>query len=481
MLSSTRRQHDSQIDHLLSGIAAHEPGGIYPVRLMYFIPLLLGFLTPQTDPTDASSLLENDQIARWNGGALEAARYERFLGRTFRGKKLGQEALAHLLQVELVRREANSRELTAPNKEIEARMAKASDAAERMGTSLETLIRNKGLTLAGFQDLLRDSVLHEMLVQADLDLPKGTIPSPQQLHSWTEERTNSLLEISSTAPLGMAIEHESWAVTEAEVGAIIRASLPDGRNQEYLEQLVLQLHLPIWGAEKGLILTDDVLEEEIEWRQSQVAGNPVLGGATYETLLASQGSSLESVRAGAELRVAGWLRILSRQVWDANRFENLSAEERADLNAKFGESRSVSWFLLRAVTEKSGPLDRSFEEASTELLNYASSATNAKEFGKIAGLYSEDEASRVAQGKIGWLHRIEPGIDPAILEAAFSSEPNALIGPIRTVEGQALAWVNAIQPAPDKEVFRNTVRRSLHQEMRQEILTEIGLKTIYSQ
>ena len=447
---------------------------------MSLLPILLTLLAVQDNPAVAAPSPNGDAVARWQGGSLEAARYERFLGRTFRGKRLGQEALSHLLQVELVRREAASLGLVAPKAEVEARMAKARKAADQMGTSLRTLVKERGLTLDGFRDLLRDSIFHEMLVRRDLGLPEGADPLPTQLHEWTEERIRSLLEASAGAPPGMAIQHGSWAVTEAEVGAVIRASLPDVRNQEYLEQLVLQIHLPTWGAEKGLVLTDDILEEEIEWRRAEVAGNPVLGGATYETLLASQGSTLEIVRAGAELRVAGWLRLLSRQKWSDARFATLSPEERSALDARFGESRSVSWFLLRAVMEKGDPLDRSFEEAAEELNQYAGGATNVEAFGRAASLYSEDEASRVSQGRLGWLHRAEEGIDLALLDAVFAAPEDSLIGPIRIPVGQALAWVDAIQPAPERAAFRQAVRRSFHQDLRREILAEISLRTLHS-
>ena len=124
-------------------------------------------------------------------------------------------------------------------------------------------------------------------------------------------------------------------------------------------------------------------------------------------------------------------------------------------------------------------MDRTFDEAAAELHKYAGRASTVEAFGRAASLYSEDEASRVSQGRLGWLHRTEEGIDPALLEAVFAATPNSLIGPVRIPVGQALAWVDAIQPAPERDAFRRAVRRSFHQDLRKEILAEVVLKTIY--
>ncbi|RMH04040.1 MAG: hypothetical protein D6702_04215 [Planctomycetota bacterium] len=432
---------------------------------------------PAAEPT-AAEPLPPGIVARWNDGEITAEDFERFLGRSFHRKPLGQEALRHLLQIQLVEREAAAAGLRIDDAEVADRLSEIRRQAEAEGFDLDSALRSRGLDPEEFRRLLRDSLLHEELVRRDLGLGPDQTPTPEQQEKWTNDRIEELLAASAAAPVGYALDEPPFRITLLELGAAIRAALPPSRQREYLEQLVLQRHLAAWARKEGVVLRDEILEQEIEWRRRHVAESPAYGGMSYDQILASQGSSLAGVRGSDELRTAGYLRLLARRRWPDSWFESLSPEERRTLEGQAGEARLVRWILLRAKEEKTDPLDLDFAEARQELADLAAEATDEAAFARLAGEVSEDDASRRRGGLLGWVHRLDPaGADPAVVEAAFALEPGRVSEPIRVAGGMALVWLSEIRPRPEEAEFREEVRRSRHQQLRREILDSIGLRT----
>ncbi|MCX8228505.1 MAG: peptidylprolyl isomerase [Planctomycetota bacterium] len=439
--------------------------------------LLLSAALP---PTQSHGItLPEGVVASWQGGSIQKDRFERFLGRSFHQKKLGMDALAHILQVQLVEQEAEKRRLHVSEEDFEIRMNLIRTAAAEAGVDLVTLVQARRMTMVEFKKLIKDSIYHEMLVREDLKLPKGADVAPDQLQEWSNQHTQKLLAQSASAPEGYALDAPPFVVTEAELGKVLHEILPASRLSEYVEQLALQSWLPRWAKEQGLVLTDDILEAEIQWRRQRVAENPAYGGATYEALLSTQGSTVESVRAGAELRAAAYLRIYAQTVFSDAWFEGQGEKEMQRFQEKYGAKRQVSWLLLRGVKEKQNPVDLTFEEAAEELHLYAKEIRSESDFAKTAGAYSEDEVSRRRDGILGWIAQVDPGADYAFAQAAFQAKAQTLFGPVRTKGGQALGWVHEIQPAPEKSDFYKAVRRGFHKTLRQQLLVTMNLQSLY--
>ncbi|MDP6849552.1 MAG: peptidylprolyl isomerase [Planctomycetota bacterium] len=434
------------------------------------LPLLLSF--PLQSASEPSAKLPEGIVAQWDGGSISALRLERFLGHTFHRKPVGQEALRHLLQIQLVEREASARGLAIPESAVSERIHLAEQQSESAGIDLYAAIAQRGMSREHFQKLIRDSLLHEELVRQDLSLT--TTPTVEQQKEWTESKVGELIAASLKSPPGWALSEGNWEISLEELGASIHSALSSNRIQEYLEQLIIQDKLEAWAKETGTILTPEILQAEIEWRRNRVSQNPAFGGMTYEKLLSSQGSSLEAVKHGAELRAVGFLRLLARERWNDAWFDSLSPEVRAAHNAKFGESRQVSWLFLHAKNEKSDPLDLDFNDARNELLAYRKEMEGPHNFGKLASKLSEHEPTRTRDGMLGWLHRNEPGvIDEAVCKVAFDSDINNISDPFRTKEGMAILLVHQIRPRPDEVVFRELVRRSKHEELRESLLSDV--------
>ena len=439
--------------------------------------LLLPLVSPFAQLEDVS--LPTGVVATWNGGQIDSTRFERFLGRSFRGKKVGQDALVHILQVQMVQKEAAVRGLQTTPTELASRMAFIHQEAEDAGVDLIKLVKSRRISMAEFEALVRDSILHEKLVRIDQNLPDNADLTPEALQNWSDAKSKDLLADASNAPAGFALDSPPFVITEAELGKVVHEILPDSRLLEYVEQLALQSYLPQWAIAQGLLLTDDVLEAEIRWRQRRVAENPAYGGATYEGLLASQGATVESVRQGAELKTAAYLRLYASISCNDEWFQNLSETMRQRFQAEFGEHRKVSWLLLRAVEEKQDEIDFDFKDAAEELNRYAEDIHSVADFAELAEKYSEDEITRKVSGQLGWVNQLGIGTDPAFAQAAFSAEEHTVFGPVRTKQGQALGWIHQVRPAPNEKEFKQAVRRGMHKQLRKQVFVEMGFRCRY--
>ena len=426
-------------------------------------------------------------LATFDGGQIEADRFDRHLGADARHQQSGAEALVHILRLQIVSIEAANLGLVAADEKIDERIAIATEQIEAAGMSLEKLLVSRELEMQEFRELIGDSILHEQLVRHDLNLSIFAEVSPQQLEEWSNNKLNELLELSKEAPPGMALDAPPFRVSEQELGRVMRRTMSIEELQDRLEQMVLTVALPKWAADNKAILSDDILNDEIEWRRKRVNENPAYGGATYDGLLEAKGMTVESVRQSDELRVAGYLRLLSEQVMPDSFFGDLSEELTLRYDNEHGETRNVGWILLRAADEKESPLDLDFDEAKEELLALRDRIKTTEDFADLAYDYSEDDRTRRRGGMLGWIHHYEKGVTTALAKAAFSIEGTGVYGPIKIVDenpfqplsGMALILVKDILPRPSEEEFQDAIRRGTHRDLRQSFLQGITLKSVF--
>jgi hypothetical protein len=428
-------------------------------------------------------------IASFDGGEVTAERFDRHLGADARYQQSGAEALVHILRLQIVSIEAANLGLTATAEQIDERIALATKEIEAAGMSVELLLSSRGIEMSEFRKLIGDSIMHEQLVRNSLGLSVFEAVTPAQLEIWSDEKLNELLELSKLAPPGMALDAPPFRVSEQELGRVMRRTMSNAELQDRLEQMVLTVAMPQWAAKNKLALTDDILNDEVEWRRQRVNENPAYGGATYEGLLEAKGMNVASVLESDELRVAGYLRLLADQVMPESFFDDLSDELKVQYENQHGATRNVGWILLRAADEKVSELDLDFDEAKDELIELRGRIKSQDDFHDLAGDYSEDERTRRRAGMLGWIHRYEKGVAPALAEAAFSLESTGIYGPIKIVDpnpfqplsGMALILVKEMRERPSEVDFRNAIRRGTHRDLRQTFLASVKLKSIFEE
>lgn len=464
-------------------------------RLSAVLLPILAAIAPLLPAQQGQEPLPPEVIARWDGGELKADTFDRFLGAYAHYQGIGQDALSHILQVRLVEVEAERAGLTVSPVAVEARIAEARAKLEEADLQLENLLRKRQLTFAEFEKLIADSLLHEKLVRNEKKLSIDAEVTPEMLQEWSESHLATLMEQSKVAPPGMALDVPPYHVTEQELGVVLRKTMSELELREHAEQLILQMEMPKWAASARMALTDDILQREIEWRRQRVKDNPAYGGLTYEEILQSRQSSVESVLQSEELRTVGYLRLMSEQIYNDNWFASLPADTRSELDNQHGGSRLVSWIFLNATEKPQSELDLDFPGAEEELLNLREQINSIEDFQRLAALYSEDEPTRRRQGILGWIHRQEKGVEPEICQAAFDAAGIGVQGPVRITSapigidlppglatkrsGMALVLVQEIRKAPTEEEFRDLVRRGLHAELRKRYLDSLAVECIY--
>jgi hypothetical protein len=445
--------------------------------LACLLALAGAFSAPQADVPPPAPLRPGIAVA-WTGQELTDAEFGTWIGRSLgNGHEAVQEALRHLLQIRLVESEAAARGFRSDAAAVEARFAEARAALENAGLELARELTARGMSEAEFRKLLGDSLLHEQLVRADLGLAADAAVSAEQLQAWSDQRLADLLAAPTPAAPDLALAAGIHRITRAELGEVLLRTTPAQRLRELAGQRALEQALPAWGAARGLTLPDAVLLEEVEWRRRRVAENPNYQGATYEGLLAARGITLEDVLSGAELRVTGWLRLYTAELWSDAWFDALPAEEHRVIEEEFGATREVSWLLLHAKPEKASELDLTPAEAAAELRAWSAQVTDAASFGALAGKYSEHAPSQRQNGRLGLVHAVEPGMDPLLVAAAFDAPVGALHGPVTVQGGVALLWIHSERKAPDEAGLRAAYRRARHDEAQQHFLDAIGLRT----
>lgn len=438
---------------------------------------LLALAAALTLPAQEPEQLQDGVAAVWRDGSLSEAELARWLSVSLGLKhEEVQSALEHLLQIRLVEVEAGERGYTVAAAEVEARFREASEALEAAGLTLARELKARGLSEEEFRKLLSDSLLHERLARTDLNLPEGSAVSAAQLQTWTRERIARILAAAEPAP-DLALASGPYRISHQEVGSTLLRTMPAGKLVEFTGQCVLERALPAWGAASGLNLDDAVLVAEVEWRRRRVAENPNYKGATYEDLLGARGSSVAKVLASGEIRVTGWLRLRAAAQWPDSWFDNLGAAERAALESEFGAARDVSWLLLHAKDEKVLELDLNPAEAAEVLRGWRAEMKSAAGFAKLAELYSEHDESRRRGGRLGMLHRLEPGVDPLLCEAAFQAPVGEISQPLPVTGGMALLLVHGERARPAEADFRSMVRRARLEEARALFLEELQLRT----
>lgn len=426
-------------------------------------------------------------IASWGDEQINAEQFNRYLGADAHYQQTGIEALSHILRLQLVTIEAKNQKIEIGNEEVQRRIAEARKQIETAGMSLDLILKERNIGLEEFEKLIEDSILHEKLVRKSLKLEQGTPLTSEQLANWSDQKLNSLLEMAKQAPPGMALDAPPFRVTEAELGEVVRRTMSKAELQERIEQLVLSKALPKWASDNRIVLTDDILNQEIQWRRERVKNNPAYGGATYEGLLKAKGSSLKSVLESEELRIAGYVRLLSKELMPDSFFNDLNYEQKQKYEALYGESRQVGWILIRASDEPETELDLDFEGAEKELLTLRKLIKDENDFYQVAKDYSEDELSRRRGGMLGWIHRNEKGIQKDLCDAVFNTTQTGIYGPIKIekenafdlVSGMALIMVKDIKEVASKHIFYEKIRRGSHNDIRKNFLKEIGLETIY--
>lgn len=404
--------------------------------------------------------------------------FDAYLGARYGRDKFGADAVEHLIRQRVLEVEIEKRGVRVDPRALERAIAEAdAQIRARDGRTLEEELAAKSMSRATFEGLFRQHLACEQLVRDDMSVPEGEPVRPEQQELWLSDRVKAArVERPGLAGDPVAVV-EGAPIRRADVGRAVRFKLSRSELRDALRAAVGIRLVEARARELSIETTPERIEQAIARRRERFAANSRLDGVTFEQFLQARGLTVDDLRADSGVRGEALLAAIAARTFPDDEVDRRYAAAKDRWDGLFGPTRHVSWVLLQAVTAPNPFVARTYAEADRELTRLAEGVKSIADFGRIASIYSTHAASRSARGELGWLHRLEPGIDAALLEAAFRAEPGKVFGPVRTGDGSALVWVREERPGPDAPALRALLRNELANDLYRSLLEEAKITT----
>jgi hypothetical protein len=389
------------------------------------------------------------------------------LARRHRGKELGTQARAFLLQSALVQRESERRNLSVPERAIEARLEMIRKQLRSQGLELRNYLGQMGLSVEQFRETTRSSLLANELVRQDLGLPSSAPVQEKDLSLWIDEMRKHYEIIEDPAKLeaDVALRIDKTTIGLARLGEIMLRKLQVNDRQEILEQMVAYRLLDQKARKLEIRISQQDLDSELARRKAEIAANPSYArlGVDFAGLLQAQGRSVHDFVQGEVFRAQVYMRVLAAKLFPAERLDQELATRREHWLGRYGKTRQCYRLVILGSDAAAAQGGRSAKEALEIITGIAGQIHDEQDFIRAAQQWSDEASTRKTGGKLGWQPRITAQIPGVFMERAFELEIGKLSEPFAIRGGYALALVTAERPAPDEEQLRARIRRALMQ------------------
>lgn len=448
--------------------------------------LLLPFL-PLTAVCSQDPSSRNPVAARFQLGGAEAtiARDDLALelaarfGRTERGR----EALQHLIDFELVRREATPAKLMPTQAEIDAQIDGIAKELAKQKLTLAAFLKQRGMTREDFAEYAAISLAHERLVGKALGTAKGERPTNALLELWLKETRDrvGIVDDASKLPAGVLARIGKGAdvrdLTALEVGRVLLRTATAEERERYLRQIVVCRILEARAAQSGIAVTRAELAAEVESRRKEVESR---GGqaVSFDQLLATQGTTPELLERSPVLRAQVLERRLVERLHPDEDLRASLQKDRASIEKRHGARRRLGVIWLRATDKPNDLVPRTFVVAMQRAEEIRAEIAKGKPFDLAAAVYSEDSGTKTKGGDAGWHHAEEPDFPAEALVAAFATAKGEIAKPVQTKDGVLLVRVTDVEAPPSDAQMLGRLRAELADAFRESLLTEAKVQIV---
>lgn len=387
---------------------------------------------------------------RFARGELLWSDFDAFIGRAHRRTPQGRRALEHLVKSSFVEAEARRRGLSVEPAAWRAFLDRSTrDLAERGLGSLDAWLAREGIDRATFERYARIDLLLEALVRQDLGLRPDATPTPAQSQLWLADRTKASSAAAADSTEFLA-RIEGRDIGLGEFGRAVREQLERRELLELARDAAVEASVAAEARRRGVALGRAELDAELARMRADLAEHPRLAGLPFDQYLQQLGHDEASLRLDPNFRTRAWLHALVASQRDAAGWTEHYRSRREDYDRALGERRSVAWILCRGADHSNAFVTRTLPEARATLQELKTRLGSELAFGEAARIYSDHEASKEFQGRLGWLTRLSTRAEKAVVEAAFLLEPEAISNPLRTRDGYALLTVLGVEPPPEE-------------------------------
>lgn len=400
----------------------------------------------------------------------------------------GREALRHLAEVKLLDVLGSETGLAATDAQVEAQIAELERQLASSGASggLPTMLREKRVTLLEFKRLLKLAAVQETLTKRALGLADADKVTGEQQKLWMDDALlqRKYEEFNPPWKDGVVAHCAAFTILEREFLDYLRLRLSEETLREDCWQLLaakrMRERMPDLAPER---LQKAVLDE-LQRRRDETQRDPRYKGATWESLLATQGILFERMEQDPGVQIAALSKIWVERSYDDASLQRVYKDERELFDGAYGAAVDTSMIFLRAGAFKNEYNPRLFAEAEKTLADLRGRIRHLEEFQKLAKELSEDPTSRESSGSLGYVTARSPKIPPEILNEvskalsrpSSASAAESMSGPLRVANGAVLLWFGLRRPAPNWEAMSMHVRSEMRRRFVEDVLpkTSVG-------
>ncbi len=442
---------------------------------------------PAQEEQAATALATGGRVAARGGGLeLSFAELDELLLSRHGGAPEGREALRELLERRVLEKLAVSEKVEVSQARLNERWKELDEATrDQGGGSLVELLASTRVDPVVFRELLRLSLVEEILSRRALGIPEKDPITAEQQEMWLQgvldERGHEVLPRPWKD--GVVARSGDAVVATTDFAILLRERVSEEALRSACHELLLEKRLLARMPDLASEALDRAVADELERRRAEAQANPDYKGLPYEQLIAARGLTMELLRTDPAIHIAA----LS-QLWAARslRDEDLRGayqSEREFFDGRFGEGVAVAMIHLNAAENKNALVPRTFDEAEQELVALRARIGGIEDFQRIAREKSEHLASKARGGQLGILTRDSTLLPPEVRDeifAALDSQPGdrsgTILGPRRIQGACILLCLGARRPTPTWEQMAPEVARELRRRFLEESMPRDRVK-----
>lgn len=442
-----------------------------PAVPVYPVLLLATFVAAQESPRTIATYTWQGREAAISSDdvALEMAPRHR---RTQRG----EETIAHLIDLHLVRQAAKEAKVEPGAKEVAAQLAEYRKAIEAQGRDPDEFLDSKGVTEAELAEYTELALALDRLVMRQLRLSDRGAVTNEYRELWLKDarKAGAVSTVEADLPKGIVARAGGRQFTLLDLGRVLYARAKPAERQRFARQIALRRILE--AEAKRLELTVTQAECEVAVARIRERAEADKGGAVaFKDMLEAFGTTPDELADSPVLRAQVIARhLLAARHTEADVQERLEQPD-GEVHARYGARRHIEVLWLRASDAPNQLVPRSFEAALEEAAGLRGKLGDGKTtFAMLARVHSDDPRTKLKGGDAGWHHGKGRGLPQQVLDWAFAAKQGDVSPPIRVVDGVCLARLAGVEPPPPLAVVRARMLDDMEEEFYRELLEASG-------
>lgn len=389
----------------------------------------------------------------------------------------GEEAIAHLVDLHIVRSAAEGKGLMPSPQEVAKQVADYREAIKAQGRDPDQFLASKGVSLSELTDYTVLTMALDRLVVQQLGLKDASGVTNEYRELWLRDakKAAEVVTDEATLPAGIVARTGDRQFTLLELGRVMSARSKATERKRFARQIILRRILEAEAKASGIAPSKADCEAAVR-RIRERAEAEKGGEIAFHDMLQAFGTTPAELIESPVLKA----QVLARQLIAARHPE---AEVRArlqadasDVAARYGARRHLEVLWLRASATPNPLIPRSFAAATTEAEELRSKLDSGTTFALLARVHSDDPRTKLKGGDTGWHHRASKTLPEEVLTWAYGAKQGDISAPIQVADGVCLVRVTAIEPDPPLAVIRSRLLDDMEEAYYRELLDKAQVK-----